>query len=217
MRSAIAATLLFASFASTERTWSKPSKSIGRGLPVPDVAYFDASKALLACTDVKPLPSTCQGNWRGIKWLLYTKDWTAQLDLPSGVRWLVSCNYDEIYSEDTCSWTTGDEFVISRGEGNSTFVSWGLRRFPGSEMIARFDAAAPLSTSEKSWSSRQSTAFYRKMLEARELRYRWYSWPEDYERGGALNLAGFANAAAFMEALRDEFTTSRVLHKLPAR
>jgi hypothetical protein len=184
-----------------------------RGLQVSDKAYFDAARALLSCTDQKPLPPICKGRWRGIEWLLSTRAWTAQLDLPNGVRWFVNCHYDAIYQEDTCSWTTGDEFIILRGDGYSTDISWGLRRFPNSEMVARFDALPPIATIKTTWSAEQSTKIYRSMLAGKLLRYRWYSWPDNYERGGTIDLRGFDDAAALMEALRDEFTTSRVLHK----
>ncbi len=185
-----------------------------RGLQVADVDYLAAAETLLSCTDQKPIPSTCKGSWRGVDWLLSTKIWTAQIDLPSGVRWFASCSHDAIEREDTCSWTTGDEFVISRADGYSTTVSWGLRRFPGSAMEARFDNSSPISTSKNMWSAKQSTEIYCQMIRGKLLRYRWYSWPEEQQRGGELDLSGFANAAALMEALRDEFTNSRVLKKI---
>lgn len=183
--------------------------------PIKDADRLDATKALATCTSAFPMPRTCEGNWRGLKWLLATKTWVAQIDLPSGIRWFSSCRYDAIDREDRCVWSTGDEFSFVRGEGYSTLVNWGNRRFPGSNMEARFDDQPPFSTATETWSSMQSNNIYRKMLTAKLMRYRWFSWPEKSERGGRLDLANFSDAAALMEALRDEFTVKRILKQIP--
>lgn len=180
------------------------------------VDRLEATKALGACTNTTPLATTCEGEWRGLKWLLATKTWTAQIDLPSGIRWFSHCRYDAIEREDRCVWSTGDEFSIVRGDGYSTLINWGIRRFPASDMVARFDNEQPFSTAAETWNATQSMSIYRRMTAGKVLRYRWYSWPEKTERGGSLDLTDFSNSAALMEALRDEYTVKRILNQVPA-
>lgn len=158
--------------------------------------------------------STCKRSWRGIDYLL-TPAFTAQLDAPGGARWLVTCEYDAIEREDRCSFNTGDQFFISRGDGYRVAMGWGLRKSPGSEMIARFDDDAATRTTEELWSRERSRSLYKRMMAGKVMRYRWYNWPDEAARDGTIDISGFADTAALMEAIRGEFQIARVLKKIP--
>ncbi|MFD1035935.1 hypothetical protein ACFQ15_14955 [Sphingomonas hankookensis] len=159
--------------------------------------------------------STCKRTWRGIDYLL-TSAFTAQLDMPGGVRWMVTCTYDAIEEEDRCSFNTGDQFFISRGDGYSIYMGWGFQKAPSSEMIARFDDDAAIRTTDEVWSRGRSRELYQRMMVGKVMRYRWYDWPNEEVHDGTMDISGFANAAALMEAIRGEFQIARVLKKIPA-
>jgi hypothetical protein len=81
-------------------------------------------------------------------------------------------------------------------------------------MAVRFDDEAPITTAKETWSHQQSPAIYRRMLTAKVMRYRFSDWPERNTHDGHIDLSQFADAAALMEAIRDEFTLARVLKKI---
>lgn len=158
--------------------------------------------------------STCKRSWRGIDYLL-TSAFTAQLDTPGGARWMVTCDHDAIEEEDRCSFNTGDQIFISRGDGYRVAMGWGLRKMPGSEMIARFDDDAAIRTTEELWPRERSRAIYLRMMAGKVMRYRWYDWPNEAAHDGTIDIIGFADTAALMEAIRGEFQIARVLKKIP--
>lgn len=158
--------------------------------------------------------STCKRTWRGIDYLL-TSAFTAQLDTPGGVRWMVTCTYDAIEEDDRCSFSTGDQFFISRGDGYRVDMGWGFQKAPSSEMIARFDDDAAIRTTEEVWSRGRSRELYQRMMVGKIMRYRWYDWPNEAAHDGTIDINGFANAAALMEAIRGEFQIARALKKIP--
>jgi hypothetical protein len=126
---------------------------------------------------------------------------------------LFSCEHDEIERDDLCSFTTGDQFAIIRGDGYRTIVNWGYVRFPGSEMIARLDDDAPVSTKAETWTPGQSRWLYMRMMRAQTMRYRFVEWPSGASRDGSINLASFADTSALMEAIRDQFIIAQLTGK----
>lgn len=155
----------------------------------------------------------CNRTWRGIKWTLYS-NWNAQLDTPAGHRWLVHCKYDVIEREDVCYFSTGDQFSIVRRDGYKTIIFWGVEKYPGSPMTARFDDGDPISTTGEAWEHQEALSIYRLMRTGKVMRYRFSNWPDGAARDGRIDLTGFSDTAVLMEAIRDQFTTSRILKKI---
>jgi hypothetical protein len=178
---------------------------------VPEADLRAAMQETQSCLSSNTLSNSCQGSFRNLKWTLYTKKWSTEIVTPSGAVWIVQCTHDSIESEDRCRWTTGEHFSVSVGDGYSVYVGWGLRKFPGSEMIAKFDDRPPLRTTSEFWTQVQSRAIYRQMLTSKVLRYRWYTWPDEFARDGKIDLVAFKDVAALGEALRMDFVTARVL------
>lgn len=222
MRYGIAAGVLIAALATSAAHCKpakrpvRPTRSAVATRPIPQAAMIEAMTEVDSCagkaTPGRPV-ELCNRTWKGIKWLLYS-NWNGQLDTPAGGRWLVSCKYDAIEREDLCSFSTGDQFFIARSDGYATAVFWGLQRYPGSEMTYRFDDSAPISTTAESWSAEQSRSIYRRMMAGKIMRYRFSDWPNNASHDGSIDLAGFADTAALMEAIRDQFTIARVLKKI---
>lgn len=128
-----------------------------------------------------------------------------------GNQWTFSCKYDAIEDSDSCSFITGQQFMILMPGGHDVFVSWGFRRFPGSEMIARFDNQVPIWTkSNDGWTATQSATIFRRMIGGKIMRYRWSDWPEENDHDGTIDLTNFRDTAALMEAIFSEFQVIRI-------
>lgn len=183
---------------------------------VPRDLLIEAAREVNGCArqlnaTVKPY-QLCAKQWREIKWTLYS-NWIGEITAPSGF-WTVSCNYNPIERTDTCSFSSGLDFTIIRSDGYRTLLNWGRRRYPGSNMIARIDDAAPLSTTAETWTFQQSRAIYQRMIGGKAMFYRWSDWPYNASHDNSMNLSDFANFAALLEGIRDEFTMQRVLGKV---
>lgn len=194
------------------KTTAKPPELVDRERA--KAAFADVAECIKQFETDKYQRSSCERTWRGIKYLL-TSSFTAQIDTPTGARWMVTCDYDAIEREDRCSITTGDQFFFTRGDGYRVDMGWGLRKAPGSEMIARFDDDAAIRTTDDVWPRLRSREIYKRMMIGKVLRYRWYDWPNEMPHDGTIDLTGFADAAALMEAIRGEFQIARVLKKVP--
>ena len=193
-----------------------PGRDVNHLSAVSDEDLLEASLEISSCTEAAVVPRSCKGEWRGLEWSLVTKTSVAQIDLPSGQRWIVRCSYDALEQTDQCFWTTSDKFFIIRGDGNRTFIGWGADRYPGSEMAARLDDKPIMRTKAESWNLRQSRELYSEMTRSSTLTYRWNDWPYNAQHDGKLDLMGFADAAALMEAIRNDFVVKRLLTKAAA-
>lgn len=200
--------------------YAAPAKNTA---PKEDFSYFYSAemKAAMAvvqpCEDnsriVRPAVEICKGEWRGVKYVLYS-NWNGQIITPSGMRFGFRCSYDAIESSESCSLSNEHQFVIIQSPGYATLINWGFRRYPGSEMVARFDDEAPISTSEETWTNKESRMLYRKMLNGKLMRLRWFDWPNKYSQDSTIDLTGFKDFLGLFEALRSSYTVARVLKKV---
>src|SRR3569623_1248432 len=178
------ASVLPASAVQRHRFVARPMPAATRIELISRATLVEAMREVDGCTHAfvegTTMAPECHRDWKGIKWTLFS-NWGAELTLPNGVRWQVSCKYDAIDREERCAWTTGDEFLISMGDGYATLVDWGFRKYPASEMTVRFDDQPAVSTTSETWTGSQARSLYGQLLQSKVMRYRWYSWPDNYE------------------------------------
>lgn len=186
---------------------AKPAARVPADPIFPEPDFQAAFKETLFCggKSKEPAPENCASTWRDISWSM-TNGRIGEIKPAVGSPWLFECNYDAVEDEERCFFRTGDAFAVILS-GNRALVTWGYNRFPGSELVARFDDDAPLRTAaQDGWTWGQSEALMRKMLYKKALRYRWSDWPENSNHDGSINLDRFADVASLMKAISYTFS-----------
>jgi hypothetical protein len=211
---------LFAILATTnlaiaQKAKPKPRVAAKPAPLIPEPLYLEAFKEVTFCggQSEDPSPSKCDSTWRGIRWKQNPSGY-GEINPEVGTSWTFRCRYDEVENEDRCQFYTGDQFALSFIYGK-VWLNWGTERYPGSEMVARFDDGSPVSTSEKDgWPFPLGALLLRRMMAGRIMYYRWSDWPGERNRDGRIDLTGFSDVAALMRAITSNYTAARVTGKV---